>query len=57
MMPEGDPEESGEEEIEFSESSEVQRFDFGFGRAYLKYIMYITIPVLIIYYVLKILVF
>lgn len=53
LMPEGDPEEDfdgdGEPDIEFEPNEDIERVDTGFGRGYLRYILYITIPILLLY--------
>ena len=55
LMPEGDPDEEGETgNIEFENNEEVSRFDYGFGKAYLKYLLYIALPVTIIYILFRI---
>lgn len=58
VMPEGDPEELDEEaeEIDFEPDEEYPREDTGFGRAYLSYLVYITIPLLSIYVLYKLLI-
>ena len=55
FMPEGDPEkdfnsskEDGEQ-IEFQPDEEYPREDTGFGIGYLKYLAYISLPILIVY--------
>lgn len=53
LMPEGDPEqdfdEDGEEDIEFEPDEEYPREDTGFGRGYLKYLVYILLPAIALY--------
>ncbi len=49
MMPEGEPEDIEAEEIDFEPDEEYPQFDIGFGRAYLRYLLYIAIPVLGLY--------
>lgn len=53
LMPEGDPdqdyENTSEEEIEFDPGEEYPREDTDFGTGYLKYLVYVLLPVLLIY--------
>ena len=57
LMPEGDPENSFEEnenfsndkELEFEPEEKYPRNDTGFGKAYLKYILYISLPATLLY--------
>lgn len=52
LMPEGDPEQDfseTEEDIEFQPNKEYPREDIDFGVGYLKYLLYISLPFLIIY--------
>lgn len=53
LMPEGDPDEdfdeNFEENVEFGGSGEIERVDTGFGRGYLKYLIYVSLPVLLVY--------
>ncbi len=58
VMPEGDPEELDEEQekIEFEPDEEYPREDTGFGTAYLRYLIYIVLPVITIYILYKLLV-
>lgn len=52
IMPEGDPEkdyESSSEEIEFNPEEEYSREYTGFGKGYLKYLIYVLLPATIIY--------
>lgn len=46
------PEEDGEaeQEISFEPNEEYPREDLGFGRGYLKYLLYISLPAVVIYY-------
>lgn len=57
LMPEGDPDndfdEEFTEEAEFNPDEEVSKIDTGFGVAYVKYIIYIVIPVTVIYLFFK----
>lgn len=48
LMPEGDPEEQGQE-IQFDRDAEPERVDTGFGIGYLKYIVYVALPALAVY--------
>ncbi len=45
MMPEGEP----EEDMKFEPGEEYSREDTGFGRAYLKYLVYIALPFTVLY--------
>jgi len=57
LMPEGDPEKSFDESQESSDDNELEfepeenypRNDTDFGKAYLKYIVYIALPITIFY--------
>lgn len=57
LMPEGDPDEDfdedlldrSEEEIKFNPDEEYPREDVDFGIGYLKYLIWVTLPILVIY--------
>lgn len=55
MMPTGDPDEDDEdqnvEEMDFEPGEKYSREETEFGKAYLKYLVYITLPVLLGYLV------
>lgn len=54
LMPEGDPEQdfdTSSEEIEFDPDEEYSREDTGFGKGYLKYLIYISLPTLLAYFI------
>jgi rubredoxin len=57
MMPEGDPEEDFDEEntedITFEPEENYQRVDMHFGRGYLKYLIYIGLPLFLAIFVLQ----
>lgn len=58
LMPEGDPEEYGEdpenEEITF-EPEEQETVDRDLGKAYFKYFVYISLPVMLLYILFRLL--
>lgn len=51
LVPEGDPDEfeEGIEEVEFEPGEDYRMVDTGFGRAYLKFIVYVVVPFTTIY--------
>jgi rubredoxin len=51
IMPAGDPEEksSSGEEIEFEPGVKYSREDVSLGRGYLKYVLYILLPLIVLY--------
>ena len=56
LMPEGDPEQDFEskrssqnEEIKFEPEEEYPREDIDFGIGYLKYVLYVSLPAIMIY--------
>ena len=49
LMPEGNPEEMEDQEIEFESEEEYRQVDTGFGIGYLKFVIYILIPLTLIY--------
>lgn len=54
LMPEGDPDqdfnkETDEDEIEFNPDEDYPPEDTGFGRGYLRYILYVLLPAMAIY--------
>lgn len=57
LMPEGDPEQDFEksseeaDSIQFEPDEEYPREDTGFGKGYLKYLIYISLPVLTAYFI------
>ncbi len=51
IMPTGDPEKGfSDGDLDFEPSEEHTQQDFSTGRAYFKYFFYITLPVLVIYF-------
>lgn len=57
IMPEGDPEEDFDKEsaddITFDLEDDYQRVDLHFGKGYLKYLIYITLPLLLAIFILQ----
>jgi ribosomal protein S27AE len=54
LMPEGDPKQDydeDQEEIEFEPDEDYPREDTGFGKGYLKYLIYISLPTLLAYFI------
>lgn len=51
LMPQGNPEESSSsgKELEFEPREKYPRMDVSFGRGYLKYALYILVPLLVLY--------
>lgn len=48
IMPEGDPEEPGAE-LEFEDESSGKKVDVDFGIGYMKFVLYIVLPLAILY--------
>ncbi len=54
LMPEGDPE-NAEGNIDFEPDDDYQRVDISFGRGYLKYLLYVAIPLVILILLIRLL--